>query len=156
MDDRAGTGVDHRRHQRPVEAHGAQQVHIELVGPILFGESGESARRRAGAADDMDDDLRSSTRPDMVGNGFHPAGGGEVRGDEVVGLDYFGRSTRHGGDHGARLPQPRNNCGPSALRAARDDSTTPLQIHHASLPEIGQHKSVTHRAESSVSQEKLT
>jgi hypothetical protein len=84
MDDRAGTGIDHRRHQRPVETHGGQQVHVQLVCPILLVEGRKAARRRAGSAGDMDDDLRSPAAPNMFGDGVDPGGGADVRADEVV------------------------------------------------------------------------
>ena len=75
MYDEAGALLDHRRQERPIEAHGAEEVLVQRLVPFRVVEHGESARRRGGAADDMNDDVDAAeTVADRVRDGgasFH-------------------------------------------------------------------------------------
>ena len=87
MYDNAGALLDHRRQERAIEAHGAEEVLVERLVPFRVVEYGEAARRRGRAADDMRDDVYAAkTVADCVRDGgasFHRRYIGD---DEVLDL----------------------------------------------------------------------
>src|ERR1700676_3837227 len=70
MYDDAGALLDHRRQERAIEAHGAEEVLVERLVPFRVVEYGEAARRRGGTAHDMNDDVDTAeTAEDRVRDG---------------------------------------------------------------------------------------
>jgi hypothetical protein len=129
MYDNAGALLDHRRQERAIEAHGAEEVLVERLVPFRVVEYGEAARRRGGAAHDMNDDVDTTeTAEDRVRDGCASFDRRYIGDDEVLGVGKTLRPrTSRGQSPGAGLAQRRNNGLTDALGAARHERALALK-----------------------------
>ena len=130
MDDHARALLEHRRQQRAIQPDGRVKVLVEGALPLLVVERSEAARRRRGAADDMHDDVDAvEAIADRVDHGRAAFGGGNIRGNEQIGIGEFGWRRASGGeDLRPELAQARDHRCADPLGAARDERPAAIQF----------------------------
>src|ERR1700674_2051192 len=130
MNNDTGSLLDHRRQERPVDANSGHQVLIQLLRPLIVVDDGESTRRCARSAHDIDDDVDPAK---LFRNRGCQGGAGvcrrKVRRDEMHTFrQCLGRGT--GGRYylDADVTQYGHDGGPNALCATRDKRTTVSEL----------------------------
>src|SRR5207248_1468201 len=89
---------DHPRQEPAVEADRAEQVEVELVEPVLFGQRGEAPGRGVRPADTVDEDVYATTTHNPMDDGLRALDGRGVCADEALGSEVAVRE-RAGGHH---------------------------------------------------------
>src|ERR1700687_1743810 len=130
MNNDTGSLLDHRRQERPVDANSGHQILIQLLRPLIVVDDGESTRRCARSAHDIDDDVDPA---ELFRNRGCQGGAAvcrrKVRRDEMHTFrQCLGRGT--GGRYylDADVTQYGHDGGPNALCATRDKRTTVSEL----------------------------
>ncbi len=105
MDDDALALGDHAGDQGPVEPDCGEEVEVQLLLPLLVGESGKAARGGRGTAQHVDEDVEAA---EVALHRLHHGLDASLRGQ--VGLDE-GRAGKVGGP-GARPSSARGRRAP--------------------------------------------
>ena len=106
MHDRAAARLDHARQEAAIEPDRGEQISVELSVPVVLAQGGEAAGRCGGASEVVDEDVDAAEAIECFGDGGgNTLGGGEVGGDEQLGVEVPGLAAC-GDEHGrARLPR---------------------------------------------------
>ena len=132
MDDDARALFNHRRQERPVQAHGGKQIEVKFPLPLVVVEHREAAGRRGRAADDVDNDVNTAKMvANRFGNGRAALSSGDVCSDEHLICRIVGARSRRGQDIDAGLSQPGHNGFADTLSAAGDEGATTLELEGA-------------------------